>query len=66
LSAQTEHGERIARLEEAYEHLATKADISELKVNIEGWRSELKTFRWFIALGIAATGILVQILDRWM
>ena len=50
-------GERIARLEGAYAHLATKADIAEL-------RAELRSLRWFIVSGIAAAGLLVAALNR--
>ena len=38
MSAATEHGERLARLEGAYDHLATKADIEALL-------GELKAFK---------------------
>ena len=45
-------GERIARLEEAYKHLATKEDIAEL-------RGELRGMQWMLGGGflivIAAT-----------
>ena len=61
-------GERIARLEGAYAHLATKADMERLQSQIEGLRSEvkaeLKTIKWFIATGIAAAGVVVSVLDR--
>lgn len=33
--------ERLARLEGAYEHLATKADVERVRINIEQLRSEL-------------------------
>ena len=39
----TEHGERLAKLEGAYDHLATKADIERLQVDL---------IKWFIGAGI--------------
>ena len=45
MSAQTD-GERLARSEGAYEHLATKADIERLQVDLIKWFSG-------IGLGIA-------------
>ncbi len=35
--------ERIARPEAGYEHLATKADISDVRVELAGTRAELKS-----------------------
>ncbi len=35
--------ERIARLESGYEHLATKADIAEVRADIAEVRAEFKT-----------------------
>ena len=37
MTTTTDHGERLARLEGAYEHLATKADISKLELRLT-WR----------------------------
>ena len=67
--------ERIASLEAAYQHLASKADIESVRVNIESIkvdiesiRSELKTMRWFIALGIsigvAVTSVVIQLINQ--
>ena len=67
--------ERIASLEAAYQHLATKADVAGLRVDIESVRvdiesirSELRTMRWFVALGIsigiAITSVIVQLLNN--
>ncbi|MCZ0938923.1 MAG: hypothetical protein OXJ55_09825 [Caldilineaceae bacterium] len=58
MTATTEHGERLARLEGAYDHLATKADIEAL-------RGELKAFKWQVSLGVPILTVLVsQTLDR--
>lgn len=66
--AERTEGERIAALELAYEHVATKADIAnlraEVKADIESLRSELKTMRWLIIAGITAVGVVVQILNQ--
>ncbi len=54
----TEHGERLARIEGAYEHLATKADIEAL-------RGELKAFKWQVSLGVPLITVVVsQALER--
>ena len=54
----TEHGERLARIEGAYEHLATKADIEAL-------RGELKAFKWHVGLGVPLITVVVgQALER--
>ena len=54
----TEHGERLARIEGAYEHLATKADIESL-------RGELKAFKWQVSLGVPLITVVVsQALER--
>ena len=55
-------GERIARLEEAYKHLATKEDlaklqgelkedIGDLKVDIASLRGELRGMQWMLGGG---------------
>ena len=53
-------GERLARLEGAYEHLATKADVERLRADlsqdIERVRSELRGMKWIIGIGIAVAG----------
>ena len=59
MAAATDHGERLARLEGAYQHLATKADIADLRTEIEKLSSSL-TWRMIViavlaqALGIGA------------
>ena len=54
----TEHGERLARVEGAYEHLATRADIEAL-------RGELKAFKWQVSLGVPLITVVVsQMLER--
>ena len=42
-------GERLSRLEGAYEHLAAKADVERV-------RSELKGMNWMTGAGIARVG----------
>ena len=54
----TEQGERLARIEGAYEHLATRADIEAL-------RGELKAFKWQVSLGVPLITVVVsQMLER--
>ena len=38
-------GERVARLEGAYEHLATKADVHAVRADIEKARTEVESVR---------------------
>ena len=51
----TEHGERLARLEGAYDHLATKADIERLQVDL---------IKWFIGAGIGIATIASAIASK--
>ena len=77
MAAQQDHNQRIAALEAERNHMATKADIGDLRTDMERLRTdfvafqaevraELKTMRWFISLGvpasIALTGIIVGII----
>ena len=55
MPAAADHGERPARLEGAYEHLATKADISDLKVDIEKMR--VSVINWIVGVGLAGATI---------
>ena len=57
--AERTEGERIAALESAYEHVATKADILVTKADIEKLKDDL-TWRIVIALCIM-TGISVAV-----
>ena len=67
---QTE-SERLSRLEGAYEHLATKADVERVRAHVERVRtdvervrSELKGMKWIIGVGIAAAGAIGPIVTR--
>ena len=67
---QTE-SERLSRLEGAYEHLATKADVERVRTDVERVRtdvervrSELKGMKWIIGAGIAAAGAIGPIVTR--
>ncbi len=46
--------ERVSRLEGAYEHLATKADIAELKGELAMAQMEVRLVRWTIGIIVAA------------
>ncbi len=48
----TDHGERLARLEGAYEHLATKADIERLQASI---------IKWIVGVGLASATLAAVI-----
>ena len=58
----TKHGEKIAKLEANYAHVATKADISDLKTAIEKLRADL-TWRIVIAMG-AMTAVFTFIVEQ--
>ena len=51
--------ERLSRLEGAYEHLATKADLAELKgeLKAEMAHMEVRLVRWMIGIIVAAAGV---------
>ena len=51
--------QRVARLEGAYEHLATKADLHELEVRIEAKLHvmESRLLRWVVGTILATVGI---------
>ena len=55
--------ERVSRLEGAYDHLATKADIEEVKASIANLKAELT---WRVAglylAGVAAIAAIVGLL----
>ena len=48
--------ERVARIEGGYEHLATKADIAEL-------RSEVRAMKWILGLGLTAVVAVSAVLQ---
>ena len=70
-------GERVSRLEGSYEHLATKADIAEVKSDIArvegkilglGAKIDNLESRLLIRLGglyLVASGLVVAILRLW-
>ncbi len=44
-----ENSERVARLESAYEYLATKADVESVRTEVESVRTEVESVRTEIA-----------------
>ncbi len=58
------NSERITAIEATLPHLATRADIANIRTDIESLRSEITTMRWLIVVAIAVTGILVQYLNQ--
>ena len=52
--------ERVSRLEGEYPHLATKADIAELRGELKG---SLQSMRWMLGLvgaGLAALSVILK------
>ena len=63
-------GERVSRFEGSYEHLATKADIAEVKSDIARVAAKIDNLesRLLIRLGeliLVASGLVVAILRFW-
>ena len=52
------HGERLARIEAKMEYVATREDVSEVKVLIE--RKESTMMRWLLGI-LAAAGISILV-----
>ena len=52
----TTDSDRISRLEGAYEHLATKADIGEMKTIIAELKAEMRLQRW---LSLAVLAVVI-------
>ncbi|MCY4117693.1 MAG: hypothetical protein OXF55_12480 [Caldilineaceae bacterium] len=59
MPAAIDHAERLARLEGPYEHLATKADISDLKVDIE--KMQVSIIKWIVGVGLASATIAAAV-----
>lgn len=57
-----DHERRLATVETQQQHLATRADLTDLKV----WISELFTnhFRWLITVGLAVFGLVLSVLIK--
>lgn len=59
------YGERLARIEANMEHMATREDISELKVLIE--RKEATMLRWLLSLvAVAGISLLAALLRTFL
>ena len=63
--------ERVASLEGAYGHLATKADLAEFRGDVREALADLRTeiaksqvsmLRWMVGLGVAHAGIVVGVI----
>ncbi len=50
--------DHISRLEGSYEHVATKADIANLKADIE-------RAKWQIILAVGGIVALITLIERW-
>lgn len=53
-------GERIARLEGAYDHLATKEGIARLETQVLTMRAELDSTKWLVLAAIAIAAVVMQ------
>ncbi len=51
--------ERLARLEGAYEHLATKADVAVLKSDIANLKADL--LKWMVGMMISSVALAVTV-----
>ena len=47
--------ERLSRIESAYEHLATKSDVSQLEIRMVD--SEARMIRWMVGLVLGGLGV---------
>lgn len=58
-----DYGERIAALEATYQHLATKDDISQLRLELEKSVNKLQAnmdaLKWVITLGIGGAAVVL-------
>lgn len=61
----TTDSDRISRLEGAYEHLATKADIADMKTVIADMKAEMRLQRWLslAILAVVIAGVAGQFLS---
>ena len=64
MTTQPSTEERLAHLEGAYAHLATKADVADLRgeLKAEIVKAQLSMVRWMVGLGIAHAGIVVGVI----
>ncbi|MCE2489259.1 MAG: hypothetical protein J4G17_04700 [Anaerolineae bacterium] len=55
--------DRVSKLEGAYEHLATRADLAELKGELKADLAELKAdmIKWMVSLMLASAGLAATI-----
>lgn len=55
--------ERVSRLEGGYEHLATKADVADLKSDLKSdiAHMEGRLLRWMIGMMLTSTAVAVSI-----
>ena len=58
-----QHGERIAALEASYQHLATKDDISRLRLqlmqSVNRLQANISALKWVITLGIGGAAVVL-------
>lgn len=53
----------VARLEGAYEHVATKADVADVKTDIAALNAKLQLLQWITGIGFTIiAGLLIHML----
>ena len=53
----------VARLEGAYEHVATKADVADVKTDIAAINAKLQLLQWITGIGFTViAGLLIHML----
>ncbi len=58
------HERRLSQVESTLPHLATKADLAELKAELH--KLEARIIRWIAGLGLGVVGTLIAVLiDRF-
>ena len=55
--------ERVSRLEGEYGHLATKADVAEVRVELAELKGELQGAKWTLGAAIGVTAVALGALQ---
>ena len=63
MASTTNLEQRLSRLEGAYEHLATKADVERLRAEIKD--AKISTILWLSGIMAALLGAAVAVLKAW-
>lgn len=63
MTSTTNREQRVSRLEGAYEHLATKADVERLRAEIKD--AKISTILWLTGIMAGLLGAAVAFLKAW-